>query len=218
MAIKSQSLIRILTIVVVAVALFILPRLWGWSGWPLIIIFGLMVFTFFMVRWHARNTGYQCPVCEYCFTITPGTDFLSPHLGGEKILRCPNCGMSAWCREIDPVHAGTESMAPASIPIVAAGKATTLRIQVIAILAAYAILWGFTLTVMPTEPGGISAWTWLKIPIVTFPLPVLHFLFCTYAISRGYRSRLYLIITMFVGVFLLLALWIQYSILMGLPG
>jgi hypothetical protein len=52
-----------------------------------------------LVRWHARSTVYQCPTCEHRFRISGWTDFLRPHGGEKKYLRCPGCGKSDWCRE-----------------------------------------------------------------------------------------------------------------------
>jgi DNA-directed RNA polymerase subunit RPC12/RpoP len=54
-----------------------------------------------LVRWHARSTVYQCPACGHRFRISGWTDFVHPHGGDKKYLRCPGCGKSDWCKEIE---------------------------------------------------------------------------------------------------------------------
>lgn len=52
-----------------------------------------------MVRWHARSTAYRCPACGDRFTLTAWSDFVHPHGGEKKYVRCPRCGESGWCEE-----------------------------------------------------------------------------------------------------------------------
>ncbi|MBD3258921.1 hypothetical protein GF377_10840 [candidate division GN15 bacterium] len=62
---------------------------------------GLAVFTlgiYALVRWRARAVEYICPECNTVFTISTGTDFISPHMIDVKLLKCPRCGITSWCR------------------------------------------------------------------------------------------------------------------------
>lgn len=52
-----------------------------------------------MVRWHAKRTAYCCPACQRRFTLSAWQDFLHPHWGYAKYVRCPRCGASGWCEE-----------------------------------------------------------------------------------------------------------------------
>jgi DNA-directed RNA polymerase subunit RPC12/RpoP len=49
-----------------------------------------------LIRWHAANFAYRCPVCENEFEISTFKDLISPHRPATKYLRCPNCGARDW--------------------------------------------------------------------------------------------------------------------------
>lgn len=208
---RISLVIRLAVVVVIAAALFFLPRLQGWSGLSAVIIAAFILFTFFLVRWHARHSAYKCPGCECIFAISAWTDFLSPHLSGDKMLRCPHCGLSGWCPEIDR---DTAALSPGQLSparkMAPASPATSLYVQVVVVLACYAAIWIVTLYSRPT---GAFPWVILRIPLIVTLLPILHATFCVYAVFQNYRSRIYFFVTLFVAVFLTLALWIQYTVL-----
>jgi predicted RNA-binding Zn-ribbon protein involved in translation (DUF1610 family) len=87
------------TVVIIAGALFLISFHWpiGFVIW-LLLLCGVGLFS--LVRWHAKNTAYICPNCGYIFTISTRKDFLSPHMIDKKLLRCPKCGESSWCKAI----------------------------------------------------------------------------------------------------------------------
>jgi hypothetical protein len=212
---RRNSVIHIAVVVLIAAFLFILPPLWNWSGLPVLVIAALIITTIIMVRWHSRNTGYRCPACQNTFMISPWTDFLSPHLTDRKMLRCPQCLTSGWCEEIAPV-----SVVPGVTPSRAAAAALdysprNLYAQIILIVFLYAALWITAFYQWSALSPTISVWHIFKIPIATAVLPVMHFVFCYYAIRRAYRSRVYALVTIFIAVFLLLAVWTQLRYLSG---
>jgi fatty acid desaturase len=211
---KTSVLVRLVTLTIIVVALFLLPRFWGWSGLPMVVIATLLVVTFFLVRYHARHTGYRCPECSHTFVISPVTDFLSPHLGGVKMLRCPTCGHSTWCLEIDrrEVSGSQPTATPSQTTPAQGGR--SLRIQITVVLIIYCGLWVYTLYLWPLLPESVSSWTALKIPLVTIILPLLQVTFCTFALRHGYRSRIYFVVSLFVIAFLALAVWMQRTILL----
>ncbi len=49
-----------------------------------------------LVRWHAANFAYRCPVCENEFEISTFKDLISPHTPATKYLRCPKCTNRSW--------------------------------------------------------------------------------------------------------------------------
>jgi len=51
---------------------------------------------YLLVRWHARSTVYRCPDCGHEFEISVLTDFISPHWGSRKYLKCPECCRRDW--------------------------------------------------------------------------------------------------------------------------
>ena len=209
---KTNLVIRLVTVLAIALALFIVPQLWDWSGLPLIVIAAVVILTFFLVRWHAGHTGYRCHSCDHTFVITATTDFLSPHLSGVKMLRCPQCGVSAWCDEIDRNEV-RQNQTTADYPDkTAVDGGGSLRAQMAFVAIIYAGLWLYTILAWP-DRSGLSNWAILKIPMVTLMLPVLQIIFCMYAVRQGYRSRIYLFVSLFVIVFLLLAVWMQRTIL-----
>jgi len=217
-SVRRNIVIRLGTLFVIAVAFFALPQLWHWNGLPALIFGGLAVMTFFLVRWHARNTGYECPECRHLFMVSPVTDFLSPHLGGVKLLRCPQCGRSSWCPEIDAPSGLTASSRKNYVPLQAPDRGTSLRIQIVVVVVIYISLWAYTLFAWPALPENTSSWTILKIPVIIAVLPALQMVFCFFALRHGYRSRLYLAVSLFVIVFLLLAVWMQRAIIADLIG
>jgi DNA-directed RNA polymerase subunit RPC12/RpoP len=75
------------------------------SGWyiGLIIIVIAVGILFLLVRWHARNFAYRCPECGQEFEISTFTDFISPHGGGKKYLRCPRCQKRSWANEMEKI-------------------------------------------------------------------------------------------------------------------
>jgi DNA-directed RNA polymerase subunit RPC12/RpoP len=209
---KANLVIRLAAVVFIAVALFILPRLWGWSGLPLAVIGVVMVLTVVLVGWHARHTGYQCASCHHTFTISPVTDFLSPHLSGVKMLRCPQCGLSGWTQEIERAAVTDPPVTDLPQTITPSQGGTSLRLQITAVLVLYGLLWMYTLFARPST-SEFSLWEDLKIPLVTVILPILQVIFCVFALRRGYRSRIYFFVSLFVIVFILLAVWMQRAIL-----
>ncbi len=213
---KTALLVRLSIMVVIVLALFLLPHLWTWSGLPPIIIISLLVAAFFLVRWHARHFGYHCPQCDYTFAVSPLVDFMSPHLGRSKLLHCPRCGHSSWCHEIDLKDITGEPMTAPPPRVETPPGATSLRLQIFTTLAAYAALWIYTFYLWPSLPVSVSAWTVLKIPLVTLILPVLQVTFCLFALRHGYRSRIYIAVSLFVIIFLLLAIWMQRNIMASL--
>lgn len=50
-----------------------------------------------IVTRHARKTTYKCPACGHEFKISALTDFFTPHLAGQKLVKCPSCGTVDWC-------------------------------------------------------------------------------------------------------------------------
>ena len=210
---RKSPVIHIAVVVLIAIFLFVLPALWGWSGLPFLIIAALIIVTVVMVRWHTRHTGYRCPACGGSFMISAWTDFLSPHLGGSKMLRCPTCRVSNWCEEIDPVSIG-----PGDTQVLTAAVSTdfsprNLYAQITLILLLYAALWMVTLYHWLALSTPLSTWHMIKIPVATTVLPIMHSVFCFYAIRQAYRSRIYAMVTIFVAVFLLLAVWTQFRYL-----
>jgi DNA-directed RNA polymerase subunit RPC12/RpoP len=206
---RKNSVIHIVAVAVIAAFMFVLPPLWGWTGLPFAFIAALIIVTIVMVRWHTRHTGYRCPACGGSFMISPWTDFLSPHLSGTKMLRCPDCMVSGWCEEIDPVSISRAETAPRAATTSTDFSSRNLYTQITLVLLLYAALWLVTLYRWTTSSMTISAWHILKIPVATAILPIMHFVFCFYAIRHAYRSRIYAMVTIFVAVFLLLAFWTQ---------
>ena len=67
---------------------------------PLWLLVLIGVGLFLLVSWHAKYTAYICPKCGYTFMISTSKDFLSPHMVDKKLLRCPKCDESCWCKAI----------------------------------------------------------------------------------------------------------------------
>ena len=87
--VKTLIYITLFMIVIGFTAIYLL--LSHWYIWITLTAVGLVI----LISWHAKATGYQCPICNYEFEISTLTDFLSPHgvnkSGAWKYLKCPNC-------------------------------------------------------------------------------------------------------------------------------
>jgi hypothetical protein len=205
---RQSTIFSILAVVLMALALFVLPRLSGWSGWPILLLALVGILFYFLILWHSRTVGYLCPSCKHTFAISPWADFLSPHYVG-KLLRCPRCGEVSWCLEISRVEVLQSEADPMPLKI-ALPPAGSLYLQIALAIVAYAALWLYTLKNMPQNFGANSGAAIFRIPIAAVLLVVLHFLFCHFAARHGYRSRIYPIMTIFVLMFLGLTFWMQY--------
>lgn len=183
----------------------------GFAAWLVAVAAGLG----WLVRWHAKNTAYLCLKCDHSFAIAPLRDFLSPQLSQKKLLRCPRCEESSWCREIsrsEMIVTTAEKIAET-----AAKQATkpvkSLYVQFAVVLILYLLLWVEMGTIYAKLPpavltypliGGIFGWgsrsAIFTLPILAAMLPLLHGLFSLYAARQGYRSVVYPIFTAIVGV------------------
>lgn len=211
---RSSATIGLIGTFFMIVALFVLPRLSSQAVWPMVVVAVTVIGLFFLVRWHAGRAAYRCPGCSREFMVSAWIDFLSPHTIGEKLLRCPSCGKSSWCIEIDRTAAdlfeAEKGTQPPGARFAAAGR---LYLQVAVVMAVYGALWLYTLQFLRVSPATAETMMVLKIPLVTGLLPLLHLIFCLFAAREGYRSRIYPIMTGFVVAFLLLAFWSQRQML-----
>jgi hypothetical protein len=210
---RTGLVIRLVTVFFIIIALFLLPKIWGWSGLPAAVIVAVLILTFFLVRWHARHTGYKCPVCDYAFAISATTDFLSPHLSGVKMLKCPRCSRSSWCPEIGRNEISETQTTKPIVRVTPVSGGTSLRLQILIVLLIYCGLWAYTFYLRSSISLAVPFWEIFKIPVVTLILPILQVTFCLYALRHGYRSRLYFVISMFVSFFLVMAIIMQRSVL-----
>ncbi len=206
---KKSPAIQIAIVAVIAAFLFILPPLWGWGGLPFLIIAVLIIATMVMVRWHTRNTAYRCQACAGAFMISAWTDFLSPHMSDRKLLQCPHCKTSDWCQEVDPAAVDLPPDSSRPVAVAAHYSPRNLYWQMLLVILLYAALWTVAIYQWSALPATVPLWQIIKIPVATAILPILHFIFCFFAVRHAYRSRIYAMITIFVAVFLLLAVWTQ---------
>jgi len=207
---NKNAVISVISIIFFIIVLFVLPRLWDAPAWPFVVLGIFVVGAIFLVRWHAKNSAYVCPACSLHFPISAWTDFMSPHKGGVKLLRCPRCGESDWCDETN--RAGLKmdealKYANKKHPVPPAGG---LNFQISVVLVLYLGLWALTFFTAGNISNLTADYNLIKIPLVSIILPIMHFSFCFYAARHGYRSRLYPLITGFVVFFLGFAIWMQY--------
>ena len=210
--------------VIIASSIIILPISMpiGLIIWLFIISFG----TYLLIRWHAKNTVFICPKCNHKFTITTAKDFLSPNFFDKKLLRCPNCGESSWCKAIsaESIQLDMSSAERYEQPKIKLTK--SLYIQMGIVLFLYLILWGNALYLYKKLPDTIPTHfdisgkpdTWgnksslFLLPITATIFPLLHILFCLYAAKEGYKSLVYPTITIVFIITLLIFIGIQYLI------
>lgn len=199
---------RLSTILLLAVLLFTAPMIGEGRIVPFIIIGGIIIGGVFLIRWHARISIYKCSACRRTFTISAWTDFMSPHRGGEKLLRCEHCGQSGWFEETDRAETIGPEAAAGTVDIVPAWPPISLYIQIAIVLALYAALWIFSLSRTPRVPHFHG--NAFLIPLLMTILPVLHLVFCLFAAHHGYRSRIYPAMTTMVGIFIIAVIGMIY--------
>ena len=94
---ESILILAFIAVLILSVVLIIVAEPSGPTYIGLLVVTIVLVL---LIRWHAQSTVYLCPSCEHRFRISGWTDFVRPHGGEKKYLRCPGCGESGWCREI----------------------------------------------------------------------------------------------------------------------
>ncbi|MCP4568881.1 MAG: hypothetical protein GY841_15000 [FCB group bacterium] len=202
-----RLILQLSATLMVAVLAFILPAAAGWHGLPYVIIGVFAVGCILLVHWHSAHTAYQCSSCRHTFIISAWTDFMSPHKGGEKLLRCGRCGYTGWLEETDRGQVlQTESTSPPTemIPV---RSANILYLQIFIVVALYVALWIASVAVTDKDISAGSRT--FDLLLVTSLLPLLHFAYCHFAARNGYRSRIYPIITAITAVFLLFVTLMQ---------
>jgi uncharacterized membrane protein len=221
---KMTIYIILFIVVMTASAIFIIPisMPMGLIIWIFIISIG----TYLIIRWHAKNTVFICPECNHKFTISTAKDFLSPNFFDKKLLRCANCGESSWCKAISAKSIQLDISRAERYKQAKTKPAKSLYIQMAIVLFIYLILWcnAFYLyaklpDTIPTHfdiAGKPDAWgaksSFLFLPLSATIFPLLHGLFFLYAAKEGYRSLIYLVITIIFIITLLIFIGIQYLI------
>lgn len=219
---KTITYICLLTAAILAGAIFLIPFHWpvGFIVW-LLILFGGGLFS--LVRWHANNTAYICPKCGHTFMISTAKDFLSPHMGDKKLLRCPKCGESSWCKVIS-VKSVKGEISFKKEEKIKTKSTKSLYIQIGIVLFVYLLLWANTLYIYPKLPetipthfditGKPDAWghksSFLILPFFAMIFPMLHGIFCLYATKQGYKSFVYPLLTVVFIIILLIFRGLQY--------
>ena len=189
-------------------------------------IFIISIGTYLIIRWHAKNTAFICPKCNHKFTISTTKDFLSPHFFDKKLLRCPDCGESSWCKAISAKSIQLDITREERYEVSKAKPTKSLYIQMGVVLFLYLILWCNALYLynklpdtIPTHfdiAGKPDAWgaksSLFLLPLSATIFPLLHGLFCLYAAKEGYKSLIYPVITLVFIITLLIFIGIQYLI------
>lgn len=192
----------------------------GMILWILFLLIGL----FGITRQHAKTAAYACPGCEAVFKISAVADFLSPQLGVKKLLKCPHCGQSSWCREV-PGGRAAESGNAAVMTGEKHSKANKhwLYAQVGLVLLAYLGLWANALSLHSKLPETLLTYfvnsdlfgsygnrsALLTLPAVGVIFPLLHAVFCLYAARQRYKSVVYPIFTGVVIAILIVFAMVQ---------
>ena len=219
---KTITYICLLTAAILAGAIFLIPFHWpvGFIVW-LLILFGGGLFS--LVRWHAKNTAYICPKCGHTFMISTTKDFLSPHMGDKKLLRCPKCDESSWCKAIS-VKSVKGEISFKKEEKIKTKSTKSLYIQIGIVLFVYLLLWANTLYIYPKLPetipthfditGKPDAWghksSFLISPLIAMIFPLLHGIFCLYATKQRYKSFVYPLLTVVFIISLLIFGGLQY--------
>ena len=58
------------------------------------------ILVFVMLSWRIHNYDYQCKKCGEKFNLTIWEVALSPHIMGNRYVKCPKCGKWCWANPI----------------------------------------------------------------------------------------------------------------------
>jgi len=219
---KTITYICLLTAAILAGAIFLIPFHWpvGFIVW-LLILFGGGLFS--LVRWHAKYTAYICPECGHTFMISTAKDFLSPNMVDKKLLRCPKCDESSWCKATS-VKSVKGEISFKKEEKIKTQSTKSLYIQIGIVLFVYLLLWANTLYIYQKLPetipthfditGKPDAWghksSFLISPLIAMIFPLLHGIFWLYATKQGYKSFVYPLLTVVFIISLLIFGGLQY--------
>jgi len=59
-----------------------------------------VILVFVMLSWRIHNYDYQCKKCGKKFNLTIWKVALSPHIMGNRYVKCPKCGKWCWAKPI----------------------------------------------------------------------------------------------------------------------
>ncbi len=177
-----------------------------------------------LLLWHIRNTAFQCQQCEKVFSITIAPMLLSPHLGTEKLLRCPQCGVVSWCRFVSKQHIMDQqrSVSTKRDELSSVQPSRLFRFQMGIVWIAYILLLANTFRVYINLPemipihfglsGIVDGWgkkgTIFVIPAFASVMPIIHTIVFLYGRKHGYGGFVYWLITTItiLGLLLLVAI------------
>ena len=136
-----------------------------------------------------ENTLYECPNCKHVFKPKLSDFILSQHQTYYRLLTCPNCKTVAWC----PVkyYKGREL----DVKLRPISERFTVNIH--ALLAFTTVV--YVLSLIPQ----VLNLNFVLLAVNTF-LYLLYLTFVVYAIVKGYKSQIYLALTFFIVISLIL--------------
>ena len=136
-----------------------------------------------------ENTLYECPNCKYVFKPNLSDFILSPHQTYYRLLTCPNCKTVAWC----PVkyYKGREL----DVRLKPISERFTVNLH--ALLAFTTVVYVLSLILQ------VLNLNFVLLAVNTF-LYLLYLTFVVYAIVKGYKSQIYLALTFFIVIPLIL--------------
>ncbi len=223
---KTISIMFLFLAALIAGAILLMPFHWpfGFIVWLVLLVGGGL---YLLVRWHAKNTAYICPKCNHTFAISTLRDFLSPHMIEKKLLRCPECGESSWCKAVS-IKTVKGRICRVEGKKIVSTPAKSLYLQIGIVLLVYLILWVYTLFIYSQLPQTIpthfdlslnpDAWrpksSILILPVIAVIFPLFQGIFGLYAARQGYKSLIYYLLTGINLSCLLIFLGIQYLTLL----
>jgi uncharacterized C2H2 Zn-finger protein len=171
------------------IGVFLLPA----SLKPLVFVY-LALLVSFLIKYFHENMLFECPNCRQVFKPSLSAFVLSPHQTYYKLLRCPGCRMVSWCgikfykgKELDLILK----------PI----KLKSIREEFKANLKSY-LVFTTLVYILSSIPSVLNRN--LAIIAAGSIIYLIYLITIGYGIKKGYRSQIYLVITFFVVIILLL--------------
>ena len=151
---------------------------------PLVLVY-LAIVIFLVFRHFYESTLYECPNCRHVFRPELSDFVLAPHQTYYKLLTCPNCGSVEWC----PIkYYRGEELKIKLKPIREEVKTNLKPLLVFTTLV-------YLLSAIPATLHRNFA---LLIPITLIYL--LYFTVIVYAIRKDYRSQIFIAMTFFIVI------------------
>ncbi len=177
---RIVGLTVLLTVIPSVLAILLLPD----ELKPLVLVYLTLVVVLLLKHFY-ENTLYECPNCKHIFKPKLSDFVLSPHQTYYKLLTCPNCGSIEWC----PIkyYRGEEL----KIKLKPIRKEVKIDLKPLLAFTTFVYLLSIIPAALRQNFVLLAASTLIYL---------LYFTVIVYAIKKGYGSQIFVAMTFFIVI------------------